>query len=157
MSNQKLQIKVGLRISKPAHQVFEAIVDPAHMKGYFIAKGSGRLEEGKIVEWTFPEMDAAFSVQVKKAESPRIIVFAWRAPDGSETTVKMQLNAVSENTTFLVITEGEKEADSSGIQWLKSNTEGWANFLACLKAYLEYGINLRQGAFDPSQMPTQET
>jgi dihydrofolate reductase len=23
------------------------------------------------------------------------------------------------------------------------NTEGWANFLACLKAYLEYGINLR--------------
>lgn len=28
------------------------------------------------------------------------------------------------------------------------NTEGWANFLACLKAYLEYGINLRKGAFD---------
>ena len=27
-------------------------------------------------------------------------------------------------------------------------TEGWANFLACLKAYLEYGINLRKGAFD---------
>lgn len=28
------------------------------------------------------------------------------------------------------------------------NTDGWANFLACLKAYLEYGINLRKGAFD---------
>lgn len=28
------------------------------------------------------------------------------------------------------------------------NTEGWANFLACLKAYLDYGINLRKGAFD---------
>ena len=28
------------------------------------------------------------------------------------------------------------------------NTEGWANFLACMKAYLEYGIQLRKGAFD---------
>lgn len=43
----------------------------------------------------------------------------------------------------------------NGICWLKSNTEGWANFLTCLKAYLEYGINLRQGAFDPSQMPEE--
>ena len=31
---------------------------------------------------------------------------------------------------------------------LMGQTEGWANFLACLKAYLEYGINLRKGAFD---------
>jgi len=38
--------------------------------------------------------------------------------------------------------------DDVGINWLKSNTEGWANFLACLKAYLEYGINLRKGGFD---------
>jgi len=38
--------------------------------------------------------------------------------------------------------------DEAGIKWLKSNTEGWANFLACLKAFLEYGINLRKGAFD---------
>jgi len=28
------------------------------------------------------------------------------------------------------------------------NTGGWANFLACLKAYLEYGINLRKDSFD---------
>jgi len=35
-----------------------------------------------------------------------------------------------------------------GIQWFGGNTEGWANFLACLKAYLEFGINLRKGGFD---------
>lgn len=27
-------------------------------------------------------------------------------------------------------------------------TGGWSNFPACLKAWLEYGINLRKGAFD---------
>ena len=31
---------------------------------------------------------------------------------------------------------------------LKGYTAGRANFLACLKAYLEYGINLRKVAFD---------
>ncbi len=34
------------------------------------------------------------------------------------------------------------------VNWLRRNTEGWANFLDCLKAWLEYGINLRKGAFD---------
>jgi hypothetical protein len=29
----------------------------------------------------------------------------------------------------------------AGIDWQKGNAEGWANFPACLKAYLEYGIN----------------
>ena len=35
-----------------------------------------------------------------------------------------------------------------GLHWFGGNTEGWANFLACLKAYLEFGINLRKGGFD---------
>ncbi|MDR2039959.1 MAG: hypothetical protein LBQ60_18715 [Bacteroidales bacterium] len=34
------------------------------------------------------------------------------------------------------------------IQELQNITEGWANFLACLKAWMEYGINLCKGAFD---------
>lgn len=158
MTNEKpLQIKVGLRLAKPAADVFEAIADPAHMTHYFISKSSGRMEEGKTVEWGFPETNVAFPVFVKKVQPYRLIAFTWGDADGGETDVEMQLNAAGENITFLVITEGRKEANEKGIQWLKSNTEGWANFLACLKAYLEYGINLRKGAFDPSQMPTQES
>jgi hypothetical protein len=46
------------------------------------------------------------------------------------------------------ITEKSRPCDEAGLKWLQGNTAGWANFLACLKAYLEYGINLRKGAFD---------
>jgi uncharacterized protein YndB with AHSA1/START domain len=148
-----LQIKTSLRISRPAHAVFEAIVDPEKMRHYFIAKGSGRMEEGATVEWTFPEMDASFPVQVKKTEPGKEIQFCWNDIDGTETTVTITLKPVSESITFVQISEGEKAANEDGIRWLKSNTEGWANFLACLKAYMEYGINLRKEAFDPSQMP----
>lgn len=151
-----LQIKTALRVAKPVSDVFEAIVDPQKMANYFIARGSGRIEEGKTVEWSFPEMEGAFPVNVKKVVHDQQIVFTWNDTDGTETTVAITLEPVSEDITFVVITEGEKEATEDGIRWLKGNTEGWANFLACLKAFLEYGINLRKGAFDPSQMPVQE-
>jgi hypothetical protein len=60
----------------------------------------------------------------------------------------MTLTPVGGNDTLVNITEKSRDNDESGINWLRQNTEGWANFLACLKAYLEYGINLRKGAFD---------
>lgn len=156
LSLSPLQIKTALRVAKPAPVVFEAIVEPAQMANYFIAYGSHRMEEGKTVQWSFPEMEGAFPIQVKKVVPGQEIVFTWNDVDGSESTVTILLQPVSETVTFVTITEGEKAATEDGIRWLKSNTEGWANFLACLKAFLEYGINLRKGAFDPSQMPVQE-
>ena len=60
----------------------------------------------------------------------------------------MTLTQRANNSTLVSITEKSRENDEAGIKWLMGNTEGWANFLACLKAYLEYGINLRKGAFD---------
>lgn len=151
-----LQIKTALRVAQRASVVFEAIADPAQMANYFIAGGSNRMEEGKTVLWSFPEMDGSFPVQVKKVVQDKEIVFTGNDVDGSETTVTIHLQPVSEAITFVTITEGEKAATGEGIRWLKSNTKGWANFLACLKAFLEYGIPLRKGAFDPSQMPVQE-
>jgi uncharacterized protein YndB with AHSA1/START domain len=156
MNTASLQIRTALRIAKPAHEVYEAIVDPEKMKNYFISKSSGRMEEGKTIAWGFPEMDLTFPVQVKKTEPEKNVAFTWTNQNGNEMMVNIMLKPVNENTTFVVITEGEEGLNEKGIQWLKSNTEGWANFLACLKAWLEYGINLRKGAFDPSQMPTQE-
>ena len=67
----------------------------------------------------------------------------------------MEINLLPLETsiTFVSITEKSKPNNDAGLKWLKSNTEGWANFLACLKAWIEYGIHLRKGAFNPSQMP----
>jgi uncharacterized protein YndB with AHSA1/START domain len=45
--NQKLEIKTGIKIDKPEHDVFEAIVDPSKISNYFLSSSSGRMEEGK--------------------------------------------------------------------------------------------------------------
>ncbi len=154
-TNNKLLIKAGLKILKSADEVFNAIVDPDKMSKYFISKSTGWMETGKTITWQFPEMDMEFPIQVQRAEPYKYISFFWNDVDGTETFAEITLKKMDDNSTFVSITEGNRDNDEEGIKWLMRNTEGWANFLACLKAYLEYGINLRKGAFDISQMPTK--
>jgi uncharacterized protein YndB with AHSA1/START domain len=147
MKNQTLEIKTALQILKPANEVFNAIINPEEMSNYFISKGSGKMEPGEIIIWQFPEFNADFPVRVGKIEKNKYISFFWDM-DGFELFVEMVLTPRPDNSTLVTITEKSRENDEAGIKWLKGNTEGWANFLACLKAWLEYGINLRKGAFD---------
>ena len=144
---QALELKVALQIMKPAPVVFETIVDPDRMSNYFISKGSGRLEEGKRIIWRFPEFDMDFPIRVGKIEANKYISYYWEV-DGKELLVEIVLSPRDGDATVVTITEKSRENNEAGIKWLIGNTEGWANFLACLKAYLEYGINLRKGAFD---------
>lgn len=147
MKNKNLEINVALQIQKPVNEVFEAIVDPAKMTNYFISKSSGRMEEGKIIIWQFREIAMEFPVRVSKIEKNKYLSYYWDV-DGFELLVEMIFKPGSDDSTVVTITEKSRKNDEAGIIWLAGNTSGWANFLACLKAYLEYGINLRKGAFD---------
>ena len=147
MTPSTLEIKAIIQIQKPPHEVFEAIVDPEKMSNYFISHGSGRMEDGKQVMWRFPEFDMEFPVRIAKTEADKYISYYWEV-DHLELLVEITLAPAAENDTLVTVTEKSRDNDEAGIRWLKGNTEGWANFLACLKAWLEYGINLRKGAFD---------
>jgi uncharacterized protein YndB with AHSA1/START domain len=147
MEKHTLEIKAALQMLKPVNEVFDAIIDPVKMSNYFISKSSGKMEEGKKIMWRFPEFDMEFPIRVGKIEKDRYISFYWDV-DGLELLTEMTLTPRANNSTLVSITEKSRENDEAGIKWLMGNTEGWANFLACLKAYLEYGINLRKGAFD---------
>jgi uncharacterized protein YndB with AHSA1/START domain len=147
MKLQILEIKTAIQILKPVSEIFEAIVDPEKMSNYFISKSSGRMVEGRKIMWQFPEFEMEFPIRVGKIIKDKYISYYWEI-DGSELHVEMSLAPRDNNSTIVTITEKSRKNDEAGIKWLQGNTEGWANFLACLKAYLEYGINLRKGAFD---------
>lgn len=143
-----LEIKAALQIQKPVHIVFEGIVDPKHMSQYFISESTGKMESGKKLIWKFPEFTIDAPVRVEKIENDKYISFYWDGDDSKETFVEINLEHAENDSTLVTVTEKSLPNNEVGINWLKRNTEGWANFLACLKAYLEYGINLRKGAFD---------
>ena len=154
-NNSKLEIKTSLKIQKPLREVYEAIVDPVKMTNYFIAKSTGRIEEGRTLTWQFPEFEMKFPVRVDKVEKDKYISWYWgNAEDKVETKVEIFLKPMTDGV-FVTVTEKSRDNDEEGIKWLVGNTAGWANFLVCLKAWLEYTINLRKGAFDASQMPKE--
>jgi uncharacterized protein YndB with AHSA1/START domain len=147
MTVDTLEINVAMQIQKPVNEVFEAIINPEKMSHYFISKSSGTMEEGKSLIWNFPEFDFDCPIRVGKIEKDNYISYYWKM-DEIELLVEMTLTSRENNSTLVTITEKSRANDEQGLKWLSGNSFGWSNFLACLKAYLEYGINLRKGAFD---------
>lgn len=142
----QLEIKAKIQIAKPASVVYHAIVNPDQMANYFIEKSSGTMESGKTVKWKWPEFDELADIDVIKTDPDSFISFRWENGD-RKTTVEISLEDKGDATMVSVV-EKAMPLDEKGLNWLKGNTEGWANFLACLKAWLDHGINLRKGAFD---------
>ncbi|WP_229238766.1 SRPBCC domain-containing protein [Dyadobacter sp. Leaf189] len=146
MESMKLESKAAIQIAKTPQEVYDAIVDPVHMVNYFIADSSGHIREGARLTWHFPETDVDVPVMIEKVTDHQFISFYW-GEEGNETLVEITLEPLG-GTTIVRITEKFMENTPEGIDWLRGNTEGWAYFLAFLKAYLEHGVNLRKGAFD---------
>ncbi len=140
----KLTSEASIQIQKPLAEVYEAIVDPRHMTHYFIAESTGRLETGIDVKWKFPEFEERFPIRHVRLQPHRSLSFIW----DPETVVDLSLSDYNQTSTLVNVKEGPKEYNEENLKWLISNTAGWSNCLACLKAYLEHGINLRLGAYD---------
>ncbi|MFC4721016.1 SRPBCC domain-containing protein [Geojedonia litorea] len=140
----KLESNASIQIQKPVAVVFEGIVNPANMTQYFISESTGRLETGKEVIWKFPEFDEKFPITEIDIKTNRSISYVWD-PD---TVVTITLEQLPDQSTVVRVNEKGKEFNEANLKWALENSGGWANFLACMKAYLEYGIQLRKGAFD---------
>lgn len=139
-----LNIKTSIQIQKPITEVFENIVNPDKMTQYFIGSSTGRIAENTELIWTFPEFEEKCPVTITQYIPNKKIAFVW----DPETVVEIELQEQPDKSTMLKVTEGSKEVNEKNIKWFAGNTEGWANFLACLKAFSEYNINLRKGAFE---------
>ena len=143
-------------------EVFEAIVNPAQLSRYFTTGGAkGRLETGATVSWDFHDFPGAFPVWVVEVEPERRIVLRWEANDGApsdgdaavtasagyKTTVTITFEPLEDGRTLVSIAEEGWRETETGLKASYGNCQGWTQMLCALKAYLEYGINLREGMF----------
>ncbi|WP_404402609.1 SRPBCC family protein [Pelagibacterium halotolerans] len=144
----ELKFTVSGRISKPVHEVFEAVADPKELSGYFTTGGAkGRLETGATVTWDFHDFPGAFPVNVVEVEKDKKIVLTWDADEGRPTTVTMGFEGLSDGRTLVTITEEGWRENADGLKASYGNCEGWTGMLCAMKAYVEHGINLREGFY----------
>ena len=148
-----LTFKVSARIAKPVAEVFEAVADPGELSRYFTTGGAkGRLETGATVTWDFHDFPGAFPVWVVDVVPEKRIVLQWEANDGASsasyrTTVTMTFEPLDDGRTLVTISEEGWRETETGLKASYGNCQGWMQMLCALKAYKEYGINLRDGMF----------
>jgi uncharacterized protein YndB with AHSA1/START domain len=136
-----LQAKAEMLIRKPVSEVFEAFINPAITTKFWFTKSSGRLEEGKQIEWTWEMYNASAPVTVKAVEPNKRILIEWPGYSGL-TTVEWIFTPRPDNTTFVSITESGFSGDDVVTQVLGS-TEAFTLVLAGLKALLEHNVVLK--------------
>jgi uncharacterized protein YndB with AHSA1/START domain len=158
-----LKFRVAARISRPVDEVFEAVADPAKLSQYFTTGGaSGRLESGTTVTWDFHDYPGAFPVEVIEAVPPERIVLRWDAGEGEapnlsdtedmrgggyKTTVTMKFIPLDDGRTLVEIGEEGWRETQGALEASYGNCQGWAQMLCALKAWIEHGINLREGMY----------
>ena len=139
------KFQVQLKIGKPVAEVFAAVVEPDKLSGYFVQKSSGPLAEGATVKWKFAEVGEAFDVKVKRVNKNERIVFEWPAEDSTyDTRVEMIFKPL-EDGTLVQISESGWRPTPAGVKSSYDNAGGWMHMMCSMKAFLEYGINLRAG------------
>lgn len=91
-------------------------------------------------------------MSVVEVEPERRIVLRWAASegaaaDGYQTTVTLRFEPLEDGRTLVSISEEGWRPTEAGLKASYGNCQGWMQMLCALKAYLEYGINLREGMF----------
>src|SRR5215211_7205400 len=134
--------KTGMLIRKPVAQVFEAFVNSDITTKFWFTKSSGRLDEGKQVQWEWEMYQISIPVSVKVIEPNRRIVITWPGYS-SLTTVEWQFEAQEDGATFVRITESGFTGDGDElVKQVTDSTQGFTLVLAGLKALLEHNIQL---------------
>ncbi len=155
-----LKFDIQARIQKPQAEVFDAVYNPDKLSGYFTNGGaSGPLVEGTTVQWAFADNPGdekvSFPVVVKKIVPNELIVLGWEGTKGLDTEIKMEFIDNGPQDTIVKISETGWRETQDDLNSSYRNCMGWTQMLCCMKAYTEYGINLRKGAFGGLYKPSE--
>jgi uncharacterized protein YndB with AHSA1/START domain len=144
-----LGFRVSARIARPVSEVFDAVANPAKLSGYFTTLGgaSAPLVARTTVTWW-----GKVPVEVDEVVPDKKIVLRWDADVAAgdepyKTLIEMSFEPLDETSTLVVIGESGWREGDHGLRKSYLNCEGWSQMLSCMKAYVEYGINLREGYY----------
>lgn len=134
--------EAAMLIRKPISEVFEAFINPEITTKFWFSKSSGKLQEGKSVDWIW-EMYGNHTVTVKVLviKANEAIVIQWG--DDEKAIAEWEFNDLGESKTFVTITyNGIQGSTEEMCAQIRDITEGFSLVLAGLKACLEHNIQL---------------
>ena len=147
------EFTVWLHVSRAPQQVYDAVADPDQLSRYFTTGGAkGWAETGATVTWEFGDFPGPFPVEIDEALPPERIVLRWDAQEEGGKKYKTKVIFTFEpvdggNRTKVSVTESGWQDNPASQKAAYGNCMGWSQMLMALKAWVEHGINLREGAY----------
>jgi len=154
----ELKFQVQIKVQKPLEEVFDAVQDPDKLSSYFTNGGaSGPLDEGTTVQWSFADTPGqeAFTAPVTVLEviPNELIVLDWKGARDHNTRTEMKFEQAGPEDTLVTISETGWRETQQDLDSSYGNCIGWSHMLCYLKAFMEYGIDLREGAYSGLYKP----
>jgi uncharacterized protein YndB with AHSA1/START domain len=135
---------------RPVAEVFDAVVSSDKLCEYFTSRASSDFEQGTEIRWRWKNYDAELPVVVDKVyDNERIELIldsrAWKKTRSESYPVKVvfEFEALEDGNTMLSISEEGWKTDADGLKASHENCSGWTHMAACLKAWIEHGVDLR--------------
>jgi uncharacterized protein YndB with AHSA1/START domain len=132
----------GMLIRKPVAEVFDAFVDPAITSRFWFSRGTGRLDAGAPVQWSWDDHGVTVDVAVRALEPNRRIVIDWSAGDAPPTTVEWAFRELPEGTYVEVENRGFAGDDAAVVAQALDSVGGFTLVMAGAKAWLEHRLAL---------------
>lgn len=141
---------VRTRINKPVAEVFKAVADREIITKYFVDASSHSIAKGQKIDWTWDDYGTN-EVVIKRVIENKLIEIRldsrnWEKTrdESYEVVVHIEFEALDGCTTMVSIGESGWRRDAEGYRGSHDNCGGWQDMLNCLKAFLEYGVDLRK-------------
>lgn len=136
--------EAGMLIRRPAHEVFEAFVDPTVTTRFWFTRSSGRLETGRRVRWDWEMYGVWVHVDVKALEQDRRILIDWASEGEAATQVEWTFEPRQDGHTFVTVrNSGFAGSGDEKVAAALDSTGGFSLVLAGLKALLEHDLDLK--------------
>lgn len=131
-------------IRKPVREVFEAFINPDITSKFWFSKGSAPLQTDTTVTWEWEMYNVSAVVKVVAIEQDKSIIIDWGDEENGFTRVEWQLEATSDTSTFVTITEqGFAGTGDEVLAKALDSMGGFSYVLAGAKAWLEHDVALR--------------
>lgn len=137
-------VTATMGIRAPADEVFDAFVDPAQTKRFWIAESTGPLSLDAAVTWDMNGEGACATVNVTRFEPACRLTFQWGDDDEGYATVDFSFDPWHDDDTFVTVTESGFDGTGDDVAARAADSTGGFTMVLCsLKALVEHGIELQ--------------
>lgn len=127
---------VSMLIRAPAHDVFNAFLDPATLTRFWLSSASAPLANGKSVTWEFRAPRAIAQTRVRELVQDRRLVLEWVDEEIAELTFEKRADG---HTRLEIQSPVTARTAEDALARVVEATQGYTLVVSNLKVLLETG------------------